>query len=304
MFEFYFQNGEFESGASFFHDVGVQVFAWALAGLSAFLIFKAQQRLYIKNKRNEKSDRENDKLAYLCYLVQRSIKFTEVLLEGLNKFITELESDPFNIGDVQYDIEDDLVRMTSKVDQEEYFHAFRYQLGQNDLSPIFYGLDVVKAIKDEIFDYMTKYKLEIDQKRKRELGALVVSARNLLLLKCRELKQEGSKDGEQFIIYNYFLLLHQDAVNKNPSDFVLQHKEFITPSRNIIVDHLKKGSYIIETIIMDAIIEPYKVYNEIVSANVKFLDRVKDRTKQISIALDMIKPNSKLLIERYGVNKN
>ncbi len=300
MFEFYFQSGEFSSdGNSFFYDIFIQFFAWILAGFTAYIVIRIQQSYYISNRIEEKNNKEIDSLRYLTHLIEKSYDYSGILKTELDNFVKDLTEDPINIGSVYLSGADDLNRLTTKIDQEEYFHALRNQLKIDVLGPIFYGFDTVKNLKEQLLSYMEEFKSQYDYSRKSDYAMMVLNLANSLNDKLIILNSKSMQSSEIYKIYNTALLDYLNVANDEPTNLERFQNEFIIPFRNAVITDLYMKK-LIEGDVSVLVTDAFKKYNEIISMTHDFKDNIEKDIKQLDSATDLIRKNIEVLINRYG----
>ena len=244
MFEFYFQSGEFTSDDNgFLYDVLIQLVAWILAGITAYVVIRIQQAYHVSNQEKAKSDKEVDNLRYLTYLIESSSKYSATFIKGVKDFIATLKADPSEIGNVYLTGEDDLIRLTEKIEQEHYFHALRNQLGSDILGPVFYGFDTIKNLKEQMMSYMDKFKLEYDYNRKKQFADLVFSLSEVLNSFLLQNKTIKLVDKDKLEIYNGALLNYINIAQSDPNNLKRYKLEFIDPLREIVIKHISTGVF-------------------------------------------------------------
>ena len=127
-----FQSGEFiEQGGANILETLVGAFIGTGTALGLFLFEGRRQR---KTEREKKENDLRDFLFYFCLLL-KGIKATlEKQIPEYKEHSTKLKEEPFNFHLLNQNINEDLERISTKLDLERLFHAYILVNGSDDIS--------------------------------------------------------------------------------------------------------------------------------------------------------------------------
>ena len=133
------------------------------AALIAVWQFRASIRKENEKKRSEDNDHNNEKMNYLTYLIEGSVRFGKDLVGYLQEIEHNLKTNIYYIGDYKSTSSSDLQRSVDLLNRESYFHIYLTLFKDEKIKRIFTSLDTLNAIRlssEEIY----KSKFEKAQK--------------------------------------------------------------------------------------------------------------------------------------------
>lgn len=293
MFEFYFQSGEFEAGASSWFDFFTQILASLIGVFGALVIFKMQGKKEARSIENNKIRFENDKLIYLNQLIRNSTRYSSSLINGLKGQIDGLKGNPTEIGAIRSGVENDLVRVVRIINQEDYFHAYKNRTSNNDIIHAFSSLDIINKIRENNFAVFEKYQFDFHYKRTETFIASTMKLSNMIDESMLSSFDDLEKIKE-FKILIKFNRIMKDIKEKNPSDINILYSRFILPFYSIFPEMFDTITRSEE--LFDLVKNSLKNYNIIVKTNQDFIENVKYDLKIIEEQHTILVSNSNRLI--------
>lgn len=130
MFEFYFQSGEFASGANgfwdFVKDLSIQVLGALVAAYAAVKLYYRQRNEQLANVAKEKRDRDIDNVVFFHHLVHNALECVRGQIPMYQKFAENIERSAFSLPAMEIlRTTAALDRLVNKVDHGDFFHSYR-----------------------------------------------------------------------------------------------------------------------------------------------------------------------------------
>jgi hypothetical protein len=180
MFKYYFQSGEFQPDqGSFLKDIGLPL----LAIIITMFIFLGQILHEARKARQDKEQKDVDRLMFLLHLINGSINFSKTLINSCDKLIADVKATPYQIGTLDLISADDLIRSVERINHEEMFHAYKNIIKSDNIASIFTSVDSLNRIRLNILDLWIEFR-KADHLFKADIsqmmGKIIESTANLV----------------------------------------------------------------------------------------------------------------------------
>ena len=163
---------------SWVQDISIELFGVAASLATAFLV------IWYQVTRARK-----DRLIYVASLITSISKYVRAQARNCGLLADELKISPAKFTLMKYQASDDLNRLTDKVDQEGFYHAYLWKYGRwegtyKQFKDIYHYLDFMKATIDQLISFVERENQGINERKKeykKAFDATIVTLRNTTL---------------------------------------------------------------------------------------------------------------------------
>lgn len=212
---------------SMWTDLLINAFGAFIGILGALWLYYAQVRR-----------QQRDKLKYVATLLESIIPFAKEQSVFCKTLSDSLQAEPSKFHLLKIQANSDLKRLSDKLDQESFFHAYlaKYKRTENtyqSFRTIYSRVDFVDQIIDQLKDYLEKEYISITDKKKSYANYLEDSVEKVALMTVNPKFQQ-----EQPLLnfLNQILVsYHTNKVDDEDLDYPLN--SFIIPTRDFLANN-------------------------------------------------------------------
>lgn len=286
---------------SFWSDLVVAILGALIGTGTALWVFYLSNAKQLKNENLKKTENQNNKLYYFSSLVHGAMLVLDGQKNNVKKFIYETKLRPFDLPEMGYIPMNDVDRIISKLNLEDYFLSYTSKYGVK--------LKTVKEYKNIIssFDFLSSnftalisqlekaqqfdYQRKIQFKEEYERAYKIIG--KILLW----------NDSTQNPIQNEIIQIYSAFADNPPPtryDLIGFYQKLIVPYFNLFQNYVANNS----DFITSDIIELYTISKGVVilheyieSNNLRFADDLLGQVRSIARSLKSLQKSSKVILQ-------